>query len=625
MPIPISCSYCDVSYRITDRAAGKTIRCKECGEAIDVPDRSPARDVSSASRTSRRPEGDRYIRNRRQRERDDSGDSRNLIIGICCGAIALLGGGAFLMFGRGESAGDNGAAVAGEYAAGDASDENSRPATGNEQAFSTQLTRRGPSPQEADPVPPRSDVRAVTYTSAGRQLKAWMMQPNGPGPYPALVYLHGGFAFGLSDLDVCRPFLNEGFVVLAPSYRGENGNPGNFELMAGEVDDAVAAASWLATRRNVDAKNIYAFGHSVGGGISALLSLRPEAPIVHCGGAGGLYDESTFSEWRDIAPFDYTNDLENKSRVLKGREHLMVRDHYGYYGTSDFGIAGVARTMRTSGTKLRTRALPGDHFTSLSPAIAQYLQVVKQTMGVSTPSGSSGTAVASNSNPPAEREFPTTQTPSVEIPSVEIPETRPPQFSGPPDITGSPFGPGRRGMPVGPGAGRPNIRRPPGFPGGPNLPGTNRSNPGRSRPGITSRPGGGVPRNADTEEDFQAAVKALDSEQLIDRSMAIFALQRSKHAGAAAALGRHLDGPERMRIANALASHGEAGEAEILKAIDANDPPEKLRMLLPPLMRCGTAKAFPVLDKLQNHSDFSVKSLAEAARRSIELRARRRG
>ncbi len=70
--------------------------------------------------------------------------------------------------------------------------------------------------------------------------------------------------------------------------RGENGNPGNYELFLTEVGDAKAAVRWLARQPFVDAKRVYTFGHSTGGAISALLSLREGVPAVNGGCWGGL-------------------------------------------------------------------------------------------------------------------------------------------------------------------------------------------------------------------------------------------------------------------------------------------------------------------------------------------------
>src|SRR5262249_44512173 len=105
-------------------------------------------------------------------------------------------------------------------------------------------------------------ITRTEYESAGRKLKAWVHSPKGSGPRPALVYLHGGFAFGNDDMEECQPFVAAGFVVMCPSFRGENGNAGNFEMMFGEVDDAAAAVRWLAAQKTVDPKRIYVFGHS---------------------------------------------------------------------------------------------------------------------------------------------------------------------------------------------------------------------------------------------------------------------------------------------------------------------------------------------------------------------------
>ncbi len=120
MPIPITCEYCEVSYRIADKAAGKRVRCKDCGEAIDVPGGSvrragnrsrssaaspPERVRQSRSRSRTRSgsgESRDHIADRRERKYDDGGGSKNLIIGIACAAVALIGGGLFLFFGRGD-------------------------------------------------------------------------------------------------------------------------------------------------------------------------------------------------------------------------------------------------------------------------------------------------------------------------------------------------------------------------------------------------------------------------------------------------------------------------------------------------------------------------------------------
>lgn len=58
----------------------------------------------------------------------------------------------------------------------------------------------------------------------------------------------------------------------AAAWRGENGNPGSFEMCYGEVTDAAAALDYLAVQSDMDPARLYAAGHSVGGAIVMLLS-----------------------------------------------------------------------------------------------------------------------------------------------------------------------------------------------------------------------------------------------------------------------------------------------------------------------------------------------------------------
>lgn len=250
-------------------------------------------------------------------------------------------------------------------------------------AHQTKLLHRGPSPQEYEHEPPPPGVREVTYPSGDLQLRAWVRVPRSgmATRLPAIVYFHGGFAFNSSVLEACRPFTDAGMVVMAPMLRGENGNPGQFELFWGEVDDARAAVQWLALQPYVDPERIYTFGHSVGGGISAMLSLRDDVPIRHGGSSGGLYDEVTFDDWRDIVPFDRSDPQERRLRILAGNVRHMQHRHYAYLGTDDDPFHEAAARARREGggdSLLMIEMLPGDHFTSFEPAVRRYLELIRQ-------------------------------------------------------------------------------------------------------------------------------------------------------------------------------------------------------------------------------------------------------
>lgn len=244
--------------------------------------------------------------------------------------------------------------------------------------FETTLTKRTPSPQDYG-VESARNVEQVRYTSGKLKLKAWVQKPSDTTERrPALVFLHGGFAFGMEDLKVCRPALDRGFVVMAPTLRGENGNPGFFELFMGEVDDARAAVKWLAQQDYVDPERIYVFGHSVGGGVSAVLSLLDDVPIQHCGSSGGLYPADVFQGWSDIVPFRNNRD-ERMARLLLGNIRHMQRTHYAYLGANDtFGDAkSAAEAEAPDQSKLTIEMVPGDHFSSLDSALLRYLDRAK--------------------------------------------------------------------------------------------------------------------------------------------------------------------------------------------------------------------------------------------------------
>lgn len=247
-------------------------------------------------------------------------------------------------------------------------------------ALQTRLIKRGKAPQqfENEPLPP--NVTQATFPSGALQLKAWVSKPPGVTKAPALVFFHGGFAFGMDDLQACKPFMDAGYVVVAPATRGENGNPGDFELFFGEIDDAKAICKWAAQQPYIDPGRIYTFGHSVGGGISAVLSLMDDVPIRHGGSSGGLYDVSTFQQWRDITPFDTSNPEEARLRILVGNVASMQRPHYAYLGTSDIAFHAAELTAKgeaPGASKLTTERVPGDHFSSFEPALRRYLDVVR--------------------------------------------------------------------------------------------------------------------------------------------------------------------------------------------------------------------------------------------------------
>lgn len=250
--------------------------------------------------------------------------------------------------------------------------------------FKTKLIKRGPAPKDFVAAKPPVGAHEIFYPSGKLKLKAWVQSPpvRRGAKLPAVVFFHGEFAFTANDFKNCKPFLDAGFVVMAPMLRGENGNPGDCEMFLGEVDDAVAAVNWLAKQRVVDPRRIYTFGHSAGGVISAMLSLMDNVPIAHGGSSGGLYNTALFTQIKSRVPFDLTDPLEGRLRVLPGNTRWMKRNHYAFIGTEDtgirFGVWYAEREIKEqANAKLKIIKHPGAHNSALGPAIKQYIQLIK--------------------------------------------------------------------------------------------------------------------------------------------------------------------------------------------------------------------------------------------------------
>jgi hypothetical protein len=245
--------------------------------------------------------------------------------------------------------------------------------------FQTKLIKKGKAPQVYDNLESSNTVIKVEYPSNNLKLKALILKKNidSSKRKPVLVFLHGGFALGEQDLLDCDVFTKQGYIVFAPSYRGENGNDGFFELFFGEVDDAKASIKWIAKQPYVDSTKIYVFGHSIGGGISSLLSLEKNIPIAKSGSSGGLYDQN-FYGWDDIIPYDKQNPAEGKMRVLIDNLNSMQIEHYAFIGIEDESLYAQKKEfdLISKNTKLKISYIDGDHFTSLEPAMKKFIQII---------------------------------------------------------------------------------------------------------------------------------------------------------------------------------------------------------------------------------------------------------
>jgi dipeptidyl aminopeptidase/acylaminoacyl peptidase len=141
---------------------------------------------------------------------------------------------------------------------------------------------------ESPPESPELDLGAETpgdgfriveasYLSEGLTITGVVYLPDGPGPFPGVVVVHGGvdastFTTGGDLVREQEDLALTGHVVFAPDLRGLGGSDpdpsGDLDLNVGQTLDVVNAGRALAASGipSLDPGRIGLFGHSLGGG-----------------------------------------------------------------------------------------------------------------------------------------------------------------------------------------------------------------------------------------------------------------------------------------------------------------------------------------------------------------------
>ncbi len=247
--------------------------------------------------------------------------------------------------------------------------------------FITKLRVRGPAPQRYQNSAPPLGVKQVEYMSGNLKLKGWLSVDSGDvKKRPAVVYLHGGWAFGADDWEDAKPFAKAGFVLFMPILRGENGNPGIYESFLGEVDDAIAAGRFVSSLPNVDRRNVFVAGHSVGGVLTCLAAMLP-SPYKAAAALDGYVDmESWAAGSPDIhVPYD-RNDLR-EVRVRNPMAFVTsIRCPLRLYAGEDAQIvnAPLDAKARQAGKDCELVIVPGDHLAMVAPAVQKAITWFQQ-------------------------------------------------------------------------------------------------------------------------------------------------------------------------------------------------------------------------------------------------------
>ena len=154
-------------------------------------------------------------------------------------------------------------------------------------------------------------------------ISAWLyvtrnMQRNGQNA--AIVYVHGGPASqSMNSFNrFIQHIVNQGYMVIAPNYRGSTGygkdfqNANLFDMGGGDLQDVLAAADFVMATGYVDKKKLIVMGGSYGGYLSMMAVTK--APDVWAAGV-------------PIVPFvNWFTEIENEDPILQQSDLATMGD-----------------------------------------------------------------------------------------------------------------------------------------------------------------------------------------------------------------------------------------------------------------------------------------------------------
>ena len=112
-------------------------------------------------------------------------------------------------------------------------------------------------------------------TNAGQRIAAMLHMPEGKGPHPGVLMLHGFTGDKVEShflfVKTARALAQAGFATLRFDFRGSGESEGRFQevTIPGEISDALSVFDWFSRQEGVDASRLAVLGLSMGGCVAA--------------------------------------------------------------------------------------------------------------------------------------------------------------------------------------------------------------------------------------------------------------------------------------------------------------------------------------------------------------------
>jgi acetyl esterase/lipase len=214
----------------------------------------------------------------------------------------------------------------------------------------------------------------------GYRGRGFLRKPPGPGPFPAVVVIHGGLVTLPSDrvrelaLSV-QPsrFLAAGYVVAVITYRSRDDDPQSTVSLA----DSLAAVAHVRQLSYVDRDSVVVSGCSGGGDLALevaaatdVAAIIPEEPASIL--LTGIYNASFPKQGERYTPADgapisadpkryYTAEYQNRTRAKIGKIRSPILILQGDQAPiNNFNAAVLLPELRTAGKTLEVITYPGE-------------------------------------------------------------------------------------------------------------------------------------------------------------------------------------------------------------------------------------------------------------------------
>jgi acetyl esterase/lipase len=243
------------------------------------------------------------------------------------------------------------------------------------QGFRTALKQQ-PAARDPVPEPPPGVFQTVRYNSPVGKLAAYLTpNPRDGKKHPAIIWITGGDCNTIGEVweeappsndQTASAFRKAGIVMMFPSLRGGNDNPGLKEGFFGEVDDVIAAAEYLARQEYVDTNRIYLGGHSTGGTL-VLLTAECSDRFRAVFSFGPAEDVEGYGS--DYLPFNLSSKRELELRAPIRWLHSIKSPVFVFEGTQEGNLRSLKALARASANpQLHFLPVKGaTHFSILAP------------------------------------------------------------------------------------------------------------------------------------------------------------------------------------------------------------------------------------------------------------------